>query len=132
MTGQAANFTGSIPENYDRGLVPHIFVDYAADLSRRVAALNPRRVLEIAAGTGAVTRQLRDALPAVASLTASDLNPPMLEVAKQKFRAGEDVAFQPADATSLPFADAAVDVVACQFGVMFFPDKDRSCAGPPR
>jgi ubiquinone/menaquinone biosynthesis C-methylase UbiE len=126
MSDQASQFVGSIPENYDKGLGPHIFVDYAADLARRVAAAKPARVLEIAAGTGIVTRMLRDALPASSNLVASDLNAPMLEIARQKFKAGEKIEFQPADAMALPFDDGAFDAVACQFGVMFFPDKDKS------
>jgi len=77
-------------------------------------------VLETAAGTGIVTRKLRDALAKDARLTATDLNPPMLEVARAKFRAGEQVEFQPADATALPFADGSFDAVMCQFGIMFF------------
>jgi SAM-dependent methyltransferase len=120
-------FVGSIPQHYDQGLGPMIFVDYAADIARRTAAGNPKRVLETAAGTGIVTRALRDALAADARLTATDLNPPMLEIAKGKFRSGEAVEFQPADAMALPFPDASFDVVVCQFGVMFFPDKDKSC-----
>jgi len=103
-----------------------IFVDYAAETARRVAAWSPARVLETAAGTGIVTRQLRDLLPASAQLTATDLNPPMLEAARTKFRPGEQVEFQPADAMALPFADARFDAVVCQFGVMFFPDKEKS------
>jgi SAM-dependent methyltransferase len=92
-------------------------------MARRIAASGPMRVLETAAGTGIVTRYLRDLLPAEADLTATDLNPPMLAVAESKFQAGERIRFRPADATSLPFPDGAFDVVACQFGVMFFPDK---------
>jgi SAM-dependent methyltransferase len=83
-------------------------------------------VLETAAGTGVVTRQLRDFLPASAHLTATDLNPPMLEIARAKFRPDEQVDFRPADATALPFPDGNFDAVVCQFGVMFFPDKDKS------
>jgi SAM-dependent methyltransferase len=79
-------------------------------------------------GTGIVTRKLRDALPANAELTATDLNPPMLDVARGKFRSGEQVGFQPADATALPFADQSFDAVVCQFGLMFFPDKAKSFA----
>src|SRR6185437_10502473 len=79
-----ANFVGSIPEHYDRGLGPVIFVDYADDMAKRVAALQPDRVLEIAAGTGIVTRRLRDQLPAGAGLAATDLNPPMLEVGRRQ------------------------------------------------
>jgi ubiquinone/menaquinone biosynthesis C-methylase UbiE len=126
MSTHDAAFVGGVPENYDRGLGPMIFVDYAADIARRAAALHPLRVLETACGTGIVTRRLRDLLPADAQLTATDLNPPMLEVARQKMRAGEAVEFQPADATQLPFADGAFDAVVCQFGVMFFPDKPKS------
>lgn len=126
MSDQAASFVGSIPEQYDRGLGPIIFADYAVDMARRVAAYGPARVLETAAGTGIVTRQLRDLLPAAAVLTATDLNPPMLEVARTKFRPGEQVDFQAADAAALPFPDGAFDAVVCQFGVMFFPDKDKA------
>lgn len=126
MLDQSTRFVGDIPAHYDRGMGPHLFVDYAADLTRRVAAANPARVLEIAAGTGIVTRMLRDALPAGSRLVASDLNPPMLEVARQKFTDGENVEFQHANATALPFSDGVFDAVVCQFGVMFFPDKDKA------
>jgi SAM-dependent methyltransferase len=127
MSGQSvSSFTGSIPDHYDRGLGPVIFVDFAADMARRVAASGATRVLEIAAGTGIVTRRLRDMLTTDAHLTATDLNPPMLDVARRKFQPGEQVDFQPADAAALPFPDAAFDAVVCQFGVMFFPDKERS------
>jgi SAM-dependent methyltransferase len=93
---------------------------------RRAAACSPGRVLEIAAGTGIVTRQLRDQLPVQVRLTATDLNPPMLEVARAKFRPDEEVDFRPADAAALPFPDDSFDAVVCQFGVMFFPEKDKS------
>ena len=126
MALQAARFVGSIPENYDQGLGPYIFEGYADDIARRVAALRPGTVLELAAGTGIVTRRLRDVLPRDCELVASDLNTPMLEVARAKFQSDEAVRFEQADATDLGFGEAAFDVVACQFGVMFFPDKDRS------
>lgn len=126
MADNAAAFTGSIPQYYDRHMGPILFQDYAAAMARRAAAYRPAKVLEIAAGTGIVTRQLRDALPAQTALTATDLNPPMLDVAREKFGPGEQVEFRPADATSLPFADGSFDLVVCQFGVMFYPDKDKS------
>jgi ubiquinone/menaquinone biosynthesis C-methylase UbiE len=126
MTADAASFIGNIPEHYDSGLGPMVFVDYAADIARRAAACSPRRVLETAAGTGIVTRKLRDFLPAGVHVMATDLNSPMLEVARTKFRPGEEVGFEPADATALPFSDSAFDAVVCQFGVMFFPQKDAS------
>jgi ubiquinone/menaquinone biosynthesis C-methylase UbiE len=128
MALDAAQFVGSIPENYDKGLGPRIFTGYADDLTRRVAGLNPGSVLELAAGTGILSRKLRDALPDDCDLTVSDLNPPMLEVAKQKFRPDEPVKFETIDAMDLKFAEARFDVVLCQFGVMFFPDKGRSYA----
>jgi ubiquinone/menaquinone biosynthesis C-methylase UbiE len=126
MSTQASQFVGSIPENYDTGLGPHIFVDYADDLANRVASLDPKSVLELAAGTGIVTRKLRDALSNDCDLLASDLNPPMLEFAKVKFEPSEQVRFEQLDATEIGFDEGSFDVVACQFGVMFFPDKARS------
>lgn len=125
MNTQYAQFTGEIPENYDRGLGPHIFVDYGRDMARRAAALQPRRLLELAAGTGIVTRFLRESLPRT-QLTITDLNPAMLEVARGKLANDGDIRWQSADATVLPFDDNAFDTVVCQFGVMFFPDKDKS------
>jgi len=126
MESGFARFANDVPEHYDHGLGPHIFVDFARDLAARAAAANPRRLLEVAAGTGIVTRLLRDAVSEETQITATDLNPPMLEVARQKFGHADDVAFQRADAMALPFEDAAFDTVVCQFGVMFFPDKDKS------
>jgi SAM-dependent methyltransferase len=115
-------FAGGIPEAYDTLLVPLIFEPYAIDLARRVAALSPARVLETAAGTGAVTRALARVLPPEVELVATDLNPPMLERA-QAMGAARSVQWRQADAMRLPFDDGCFDAVACQFGVMFFPDK---------
>jgi len=126
MNEQAARFTGSIPEHYDRGLGPVLFDAWARDISRRVASLYPRNVLELAAGTGIVTRQLRNVLPSEAELVATDLNPPMLEVAKGKFQPEEKVLFEQADAMDLGYESELFNLVLCQFGVMFFPDKTRS------
>ena len=126
MTEQASQFVGSIPENYDKGLGPHIFHGYAEDLAQKVAALAPTNVLELAAGTGIVTRKLRDALHKNCQLTASDLNAPMLEVASEKFADGEAVNFEVIDAMDISHGDESFDAVTCQFGVMFFPDKANS------
>jgi ubiquinone/menaquinone biosynthesis C-methylase UbiE len=126
MSEQASRFIGSIPEHYDRSLGPRIFCDFAEDLARRVALLQPKSVLELAAGTGIVSRKLRDSLSDDSQLVATDLNVPMLDVAKAKFQPDEAVRFQQADATNLSFGDASFDTVVCQFGVMFFPDKIRS------
>jgi SAM-dependent methyltransferase len=120
-TGDTA-FAGSIPQIYERYLVPLIFAPYAIDIASRVRALAPARVLEIAAGTGVVTRELARVLPASADIVATDLNQPMLDqaIATGTSRAVE---FRTADAMKLPFDDASFDAVVCQFGVMFFPDK---------
>ncbi|MFC5576747.1 class I SAM-dependent methyltransferase [Lysobacter niabensis] len=120
-------FSGSIPELYERYLVPLIFQPYAADLAARTAALPAREVLEIAAGTGVVTRELAARLAADVAIVATDLNPPMLEHAT-RIGTSRPVEWRPADAQQLPFADATFDAVVCQFGVMFFPDKARAFA----
>jgi ubiquinone/menaquinone biosynthesis C-methylase UbiE len=125
MTDVDKVFSGSIPELYDRYLVPLIFTGYADDLAARVAANMPKDVLETAAGTGVVTRALASRLPASARITATDLNQPMLDRAASQL-ASERVTWKHADAMALPFADASVDAVACQFGAMFFPDKVTS------
>ena len=115
-------FAGSIPELYDSLLVPLIFETYAADLANRVAALNPSRVLETAAGTGVVTRAMAHALPIHVDVVATDLNQAMLDRAAA-VGALMPVHWQQADASRLPFEDASFDIVVCQFGAMFFPDK---------
>jgi SAM-dependent methyltransferase len=120
-------FSGSVPKFYETYLVPLIFEPYAPDLAQRVATNRPARVLEIAAGTGVLTRALANLLPTDATIVATDLNPPMLEQARAIGTARE-VQWQPADAQKLPFADASFDAVVCQFGVMFFPDKARAFA----
>ena len=123
MKDMVDRFAGSVPGSYDRLMVPLIFRPYAEELARRARALAPRRILETAAGTGAVTEALREALPDV-MIVATDLNQPMLDVAAQRV-SSPNVRFQAADAQDLPFDDGSFDLVACQFGAMFFPDKVR-------
>ncbi len=121
-----ARFVGDIPRHYDRGLGPVLFDHFAQDIAQRAALRAPRAVLEIAAGTGVVTRRLRDVLHPQAKLTATDLNAPMLEVAQAKFAPEEQVEFSVADALALPFPDGAFDCLVCQFGLMFFPGRDAA------
>ena len=116
-------FAGSVPENYDRYMVPLIFEAYAADLARRVASLSPAAVLEVAAGTGVVARALAPRLSAEASYVVTDLNEPMLEYAASRQAPDPRIAWRQANALALPFEDATFDVVCCQFGAMFFPDR---------
>jgi SAM-dependent methyltransferase len=120
-------FSRSIAKIYETYFVPLVFEPYAADLARRLAARPPARVLEIAAGTGVVTRALAAALPAEASIVATDLNQAMIDEA-QAVGTKRPVEWRQADAMKLPFPDAAFDTVVCQFGAMFFPDKAAAFA----
>jgi ubiquinone/menaquinone biosynthesis C-methylase UbiE len=120
-------FAGSIPEIYDRYMVPLIFEPYAVDLCRRVVALRPGKVLETAAGTGVLTRHLARELPREVAILATDLNQPMLDHAAG-IGTARAVDWRRADAMQLPLSDGSADVVACQFGVMFFPDKAAAFA----
>jgi ubiquinone/menaquinone biosynthesis C-methylase UbiE len=123
MKDQHAQFAGSIPAAYDRYLGPVLFQTYAEDLAARLQVPEKASVLELACGTGIVTRELRDRLPATVKLVATDLNEPMFQHAAAKFAKGEAVEWQQADACSLPFEDGTFDAVVCQFGIMFVPDK---------
>jgi ubiquinone/menaquinone biosynthesis C-methylase UbiE len=116
-------FTGSIPENYDRYMVPLIFAPYAADMARRAGSLSPAAVLEIAAGTGVVARALAPKLPADARYVVTDLNQPMLDYAASRQPPDRRITWRQADAMALPFEDRSFDLVCCQFGAMFFPDR---------
>lgn len=123
-------FAGSVPVLYDRYLGPLIFEPYALDMAERVAKTGAGRILEVAAGTGIVSRALARRMPD-ASILATDLNQPMLDHAVGQTKAG-NVTFGQADAQSLPFEDSSFDAVVCQFGVMFFPDKPAAFAGARR
>ena len=123
MTTDAA-WLDSMPAVYDRCLGGALFEPFAVDLARRAAAASPARVLEVAAGTGVVTRHLRAALPA-AEVLATDLNPGMVAAGAERV---PDVEWRVADAVDLGVADASVDLVVCSFGVMFFPDKPAAFA----
>lgn len=121
MATSDAAFAGKIPELYDRCLVPLLFAPYAEELAKRLVALAPATILETAAGTGAVTARIAAALPR-AEIVATDLNPDMLAIARERVT-GRNVAFEPADAQALRFADDRFDAMVCQFGVMFYPDR---------
>jgi len=122
MSGPIRLFVGSYPEFYDRLLVPVLFAPYARILAERLRGMTVGNVLEIAAGTGVVTRALVHTLPEAVNITATDLNPPMLDRARS--HAGMDrVHWQQANALALPFGEHEFDCAICQFGVMFFADK---------
>lgn len=124
MTHSDAGFTGSIPALYDRHLGPILFQDFAQDIAGRLTS-GSRRVLEVAAGTGIVTKAVIEKFGQAISVVATDLNPAMLQFAQTKI-AAPNLTYQPADALALPFEDASFDAVICQFGVMFFPDKQKA------
>lgn len=114
-------FTGSVAESYDKMMVPLIFQPYADELARRAQQWRPARILETAAGTGVVTKALHDALPD-AQIVATDLNQPMIDVASKRIQS-DRIRFVQANAQELSFADGSFDLVVCQFGAMFFPDR---------
>lgn len=122
------SFTGSVPKLYERYLVPLIFQPYAADLVGRLPdGVTLSDVLEVAAGTGVVTRELARVLPGGARIVATDLNEAMIEHA-ESLGTARPVEWREADAAALPFPDESFDAVLCQFGVMFFPDKVKAFA----
>jgi len=122
MSATDAAFAGSIPALYEQYLGSLLFQPYAEVMAARLDGLTQGRVLETAAGTGIVTRALAKALPRDVEIVATDLNQAMLDLASGKLQA-PNVRWQQADAQALPFDDASFDAVVCQFGVMFFPDK---------
>ena len=126
MIDPNALFAGGIPENYDRHLGQLLFEPYARDLARRLDVKEGARVLEIACGTGIVTRHLRNRLPASARLVATDLNPPMIDFARRKLTGMHGIDWRPADACALPFPSTSFNAVVCQFGFMFVPDKNAA------
>ena len=126
MADPKSIFAGSIPAIYERYMVPLVFAPYAEELAKRAKAMMPGHILETAAGTGVVTRALHAAL-SDAEIIATDLNQPMLDLAAERLDS-DKVSFEVTDAQELRFADGTFDLVVCQFGVMFFPDKVRAHA----
>ena len=123
MTTSSLVFAGSTPQNYHEALGPMFFEPYARDVAGRLTLPPGARVLEIAAGTGIVTRQLLARLPADGQLVATDIGEPMLGVLQTTVSPDQRLILQVADACALPFDDSQFDAVVCQFGLMFFPDK---------
>lgn len=122
-----ARFVGSIPVLYERLLVPMIFREPARRMAQDITETEPATILETAAGTGALTRELASRCRS-ADIVATDLNQEMLDVAARRQHEANGVRWQQADALDLPFATASFDAVACQFGVMFFPDRVQGFA----
>lgn len=125
MAAENNSFVGSIPEYYDKYLGPLIFEEYSIDFASRINVPQGGKLLEIAAGTGLATRHIKNSLPKNATITVTDLNEPMLEIAKSKFSDQSNMHFQFANAIDLPFENEVYDSVVCQYGIMFFPDKQK-------
>lgn len=123
---QLAVFTGDIPTNYDRYLGPMLFEPYAEDIVSRMQKDQAKNILELACGTGRVTRHLASLVGEDGRVVATDLNADMIEVGKTKVHSHK-ITWQVADAQQLPFNDMSFDHVVCQFGMMFFPDKLKAC-----
>ena len=123
MTDLKTSFSGSIPGYYDTCLGPAWFDAYAADLVQRLAVGPGGDVLEIACGTGIVTRRLRERLSPAVRLVATDLSKAMVDYASSKLRDRQGIEWREADAVELPFGDGEFGSVVCAFGVMFVPDK---------
>jgi len=126
MADLKASYTGSIPKYYDNCLGPAWFDAFAQDLAKRVPSNPPGNVLEIACGTGLVTRYLRERLDPAVSLFATDISNAMLDYARNRIGGREGIEWREADAAKLPFADGAFGAVVCSFGVMFVPDKQAA------
>lgn len=123
MSQNSVQFTARIAENYEKYLAPVFFISTSQDLVSHLTG-NPADILELAAGTGQVTRNIIKIFPD-AKITATDVNPGMLDVAKNIVHSG-NISWQVADACDLPFEDNSFEAIICQFGVMFFPDKQKA------
>src|SRR5690349_20670714 len=124
MSGSTTAFTGSVPKYYDEYMRNSLFEPFALELARRVPA-DAKRILEIAAGTGIVTRRVPEAVPG-AQIVGTDLNQAMVDYASGAVQG--EITWQAADAQALPFEDGSFDVAVCAFGFMFLPDKVKGFA----
>jgi ubiquinone/menaquinone biosynthesis C-methylase UbiE len=120
---EAWQLEGTAPELYERYLVPAITALWAADLIERAAPRPGERVLDVACGTGVVARL---AAPRVGTgrVVGLDINSGMLAVARSLPRvAGPPIEWQEGSVLGMPFPAAAFDLVLCQLGLQFFPDR---------
>ena len=118
-------FSGTIPTFYEKYLGPLFFEPFALEMAKRVKKMSPSSLLELASGTGRLTKYLPFVLPSGASFHATDLNPAMLQIAQDRLK-GIDIDWGIVDAVQLPFADRSFEAIACQFGVMFYSDKSKA------
>ncbi len=120
-------FAGEVAANYEEFLGPMFFEPYAIEVASRIDPASIRLAVEIASGTGRVTRHLRERIPASAKLIASDISEDMLSIAKKKLK-DFDIEWKIIDAQSLPFDDNSADLVVCCFAYMLVPDRAKALA----
>src|SRR5687767_5168417 len=124
MVSASATFTG--PQYYNDCMGPIWFDPFAADLVQRLPVRPPGDVLEIACGTGLVTKRLRERLDPSLQVTATDLSKVMLDYARAKLDGRKGIEWREADALKLPFEDHRFGAVVCGFGIMFMPDRQAA------
>jgi ubiquinone/menaquinone biosynthesis C-methylase UbiE len=127
MATSSLNFGGKISMNYEYYLGAFLFEPFAVDLAARLNFTGVSRVLELAAGTGRLTKHIAEALPETVQFVATDLNQDMLDIAKAKVPSAR-VVWMPADMLNLPFEENSFDLVVCQFGIMLVPDQLKALA----
>lgn len=124
MTQERWQLTGGGPDSYERYQVPSVFEPLARMFLQRIALRPGQRVLDVACGTGVVTRLAAPILGPAGVIVGVDLNLQMLKVAREHAPTnGAQVEWRQGDAAALPGSDADFDVVLCQQGLQFFPDK---------
>ncbi len=120
---------GNAAELYERHLVRTMTGMWAADLVARVGLRDGERVLDVACGTGVVARTAAERVGETGSVAGLDINAAMLAVARSSAQdARLPIDFVQGSALQLPFDDASRDVVLCQLGLQFFPDRSRAVA----
>lgn len=111
-------------ETYEQYFVPAMFLPWATILLRYASPQPGERVLDVACGTGIVARQAAPLVEADGQVAALDMNPAMLAVARAlPAPSGATIHWQEGNAMALPFTDGAFDVVLCQHGLQFVPDR---------
>lgn len=126
-TAPSVDTSGGTAAHYDQFFGPLFFEPYAIEVAKRIDPASVSIVLEIAAGTGRVTRHIRERIPAAAKLVASDISGEMLGEGKKKL-GHLNIEWQIIDAQQLPFRDNSIDLVVCCFGYMFVPDRPKAFA----
>lgn len=121
-----AEVSGNPPLNYERFFVPAIGRPLATDLIRRAALRQGERVLDVACGTGIVARLASQQVGVTGTVTGLDINPGMLAVARSATESGMAIEWHEASAEAMPFPEASFDVVLCQMGLQFMPDKQAA------